>query len=217
MKKTAVGPRYYKKIGLGKYFFRWNLTLFRFQNPTSRHWVSIYRQEVPIHLRCFYQRKNLQVSTSSLSHNHLGVSSFPPRWAEPSFSEEITFITSRNTTDSRRDITTYQPICLQLSQESEVEILLPLDNADQSPKPSDSTWSESRRRELKVTLERPLSCSEELSAFEKMQDSWLTRSNQLQHFEWSHSLSLAWLLQREKINTLCRFNRHFRNPSRFKR
>merc|ERR1712160_135545 len=82
------------------------------------------------------------------------------RCPEPSFSEEITFISSRRITDARRDITTYQPIFHQLSQESESVMLSPLDNADQSPRPSDSTPSESRKRELLVTLERPSACSE---------------------------------------------------------
>merc|ERR1711935_611036 len=74
--------------------------------------------------------------------------------------EEITCITSKNTTDSRRDITTYQLTCPHVSAEPELEILSPLVNADQSPRLSDSTLSESRSKELKVTLERPLSCSE---------------------------------------------------------
>ena len=44
--------------------------------------------------------------------------------------------------------------------EPESVISSPLVNADHSPRLSDSTSSESRSRELKVTLERPLSCSE---------------------------------------------------------
>ena len=36
--------------------------LYRFQNPTICHRGSLRRQEVPIHLRCHHQRKNLQVS-----------------------------------------------------------------------------------------------------------------------------------------------------------
>ena len=91
----------------------------------------------------------------------LGVSSFPPRCQEPLFSEEITFITSRSTIDSRRDITTYQLTALHASEEPRPEMSSLLDNADLSQRLLDSTSSESRRRELKVTLERLSSCSEQ--------------------------------------------------------
>merc|ERR1712070_1092128 len=89
------------------------------------------------------------------------VSSFPPRCQEPLFSEEITFITSRNTIDSRRDITTYQLTALLATEEPRSEMSSLLDNADLSQRLLDSTSSESRRRELKVTLERLSSCSEQ--------------------------------------------------------
>jgi len=90
----------------------------------------------------------------------LRVSSFPQRWLELWFLEEITCITSRNTTDLKRDITTCQHISPQLSAEPESVISSLSVNADQSPRPSDSMLSELRSKELKVTLERLLSCSE---------------------------------------------------------
>jgi len=88
------------------------------------------------------------------------VSFSPQRWEIPLLLEEITCITSKSTTDSRRDITTYQLTALQLSAEPESETSSPSDNADHSPRPLDSTSSESRSKELKVTLERLSSCSE---------------------------------------------------------
>jgi len=89
------------------------------------------------------------------------VSSFPPRCQEPLFSEEITFITSRSITDSRRDITTYQLTALHVSEEPRPEMSSLLDNADLFPRLLDSTSLELRRRESKVTLERLSSCSEQ--------------------------------------------------------
>ena len=137
--------------------------LSRFQNPTIRHWGSLRRQEVPIHLICFHQRKNLQVSVFKEEFNILiiGVSSFPIKCQEPLSLEEIISITSRSTIDSRRDITTYQLTAPHASEEPRPEMLLLLDNADQSPRLLDSTWSELRRRKSRVTLERHSSCSEQ--------------------------------------------------------
>jgi len=55
---------------------------------------------------------------------------------------------------------TYQLISHQHSAEPELETLSPLDNADQSQKLLDSMLSESRSKELRVTLERLSACSE---------------------------------------------------------
>ena len=153
------------------------ILFFRFQNPTSSNGKPIRWQKVPIHLRCLNQRQNLQVSvifpptvvfsqllgfrvTYNMVYLTLGVSFSQQRWLELWSSEEITCITSRNTTDLKRDITTCQHIFHQLSQEPEPVISSPLVNADQSPRPWDSMLSELRSKELKVTLERLLSCSE---------------------------------------------------------
>ena len=121
---------------------------------------------MPFHLWCDHQRKNLQVSPWFNVDNKLflGVSSFPPRCQEPLFWEEITFITSRSTIDSRRDITTYQLTVLHASEEPRPEMSSLLDNADLSQRLLDSTSSESRRRELKVTSERPSACSESIES-----------------------------------------------------
>ena len=69
----------------------------------------------------------------------IGVSSFPIKCQEPLSLEEIISITSRSTIDSRRDITTYQLTALHASEEPRPEMLLLLDNADQSPRLLDST------------------------------------------------------------------------------
>lgn len=143
--------------------------------------------------------------TSQSEEESWRVSFSPPRCPELWSSEEITCITSRNITDSRRDITTYQLIWLQLSEEPELVILLPLASADQSQKPSDSTSLELRKRELRVMLERPLLCSEwlVLIVIAIKHGSWKTKSNQLQHFEWSHSLVISMIIsKRRKICTL---------------
>ena len=66
------------------------------------------------------------------------VSFFQPRWRTLLHLEEITCITSKNTTDSRRDITTYQLTWPQLSAEPELEISSLSVNADQSPRLLDS-------------------------------------------------------------------------------
>jgi len=99
-----------------------------------------------------------QMSQSEVESSRVSFS--PPRWRTPFHLEGITCITSKNTTDLRRDITTYQLTWPQLSAEPELETSSLLVNADQSPRLLDSTSSESRSKELKVTLERPLSCSE---------------------------------------------------------
>ena len=91
---------------------------------------------------------------------YIGVSSFPQRWETLLSWEEITCIISRSTTDSRRDITTYQLIAHQHTVEPRLETLSLSVNADQSQKLLDSMSAESRSKELKVTLERLLSCSE---------------------------------------------------------
>lgn len=68
----------------------------------------------------------------------LGVSSFPIKCQEPLSLEEIISITSKSTIDSRRDITTYQLTAPHASEEPRPEMLLLLDNADQSPRLLDS-------------------------------------------------------------------------------
>merc|ERR1711934_127741 len=77
--------------------------------------------------------------TSASEAESLRVSFFQPRWPELWSSEEITCITSRNTTDLKRDITTCQHISPQLSQEPEPETSSPSGNADHFPRLSDST------------------------------------------------------------------------------
>ena len=86
------------------------------------------------------------------------------RWPVLLPSEEITSITSRSITDSRRDIITLLLISPQLSLVLEPVTSSLLVNADQSLRPSDSTSLELRRRELKATSERPSSCSERHSS-----------------------------------------------------
>ena len=63
-----------------------------------------------------------------------------PRWEDPSSSEETTSTLSRSTEDLKRDTETWLAMSLQLST-SKKEILSPLDNADHSPRLSDTTSS----------------------------------------------------------------------------
>ena len=142
------------------------MCIVRFQDPRWCNWGTLRRQEVPLHLRCFHQRKNLQVSTwlsreisieiMSLAtydliyinnYNVIGASLHQLRWRELSSFAATTSITSRSTTVLRRDTRTWLLTAPQPSPVLRKVTLWPLDSADPSPRPWDSMWSRLRTRE----------------------------------------------------------------------
>ena len=114
----------------------------------------------------------------------IGVWYSPTRCTELLFWEETTCITSKSTTDLRRDITTYQLIFLLFITEPGSEMSLLLVSADQFQRLSDSTSLELRRSALKVMWGKLSSCSETIS---------LSQANQLVFANSNMSLDL-WML-----------------------
>ena len=112
------------------------------------------------------------------------VSYFPIRWLVLWSFAEIIFITLRSTTDLRNVITISRLTCHQLSHVLVLEILSLSANADLSQRLFVSMWFVLKRKELRVTLERPSSCSE--NEREIIRDRWrspLTWSERLSWFK----------------------------------
>jgi hypothetical protein len=112
------------------------------------------------------------------------VSYFPIRCLVLWSFAEIIFITLRSTTDLRNVIITSQHTCPQHLHVLVLEILSLLANADLSQRLFVLTWSVLKRKELRVTSERLLSCSE--NDREIIRDRWpcpLTWTDRLSWFK----------------------------------
>jgi hypothetical protein len=95
---------------------------------------------------------------------------------------EIIFTTLRSTTDSRNVITISQLTCHQLSHVLVLEILSLSANADLSQRLFVSMWFVLKRKELRVTLERPSSCSE--NEREIIRDRWPSPLTWTDRYSW---------------------------------